>query len=66
MWANIQSVMSGRDVVASYIMECTAGQLPFSECGPLWQFGFAAGLGVVAVAVFIALKIGVRDKPDPG
>lgn len=36
--------MVGQKFVIGNIKACTSGQLPLSECGPVWQLGIIAAL----------------------
>ena len=49
--------MFGQGFVASYVQACTGGQLPLSECGPVWQLGIIAALLVLAVLTLVALRV---------
>ncbi len=52
--------MGGENFIVSYAKACGTGNLPFSECGPVWQCGIIAALLVAAIVVLIALRL-----PDP-
>jgi hypothetical protein len=47
---------SGKFVV-TYLQACTSGNLPLSECGPVWQLGIIAVLVVSAIIVLIAVRV---------
>ena len=43
--------------VMGYLQACTGGQLPMSECGPVWQLGIIAALLISAIAVLTVLRL---------
>jgi hypothetical protein len=47
----------GQEFVISYVKTCTSGQLPLSECGPVWQLGIIGVLLVFAVLTLVALRV---------
>lgn len=47
--------MDGGHFLLSYLNACVSGNLAFSDCGPVWQFGAIAALFVAAVVVLLAL-----------
>jgi hypothetical protein len=50
--------MLGQKVVTNYIQACTSGQLPLSECGPVWQLAIIAVLLGLAVMTLVAVRVG--------
>ena len=50
--------MVGENFLIGYVKTCTSGQLPLSECGPVWQLGIIGVLLVLAVLTLVALRIG--------
>lgn len=53
--------MGSENFVVSFAKACGSGNLPFSECGPVWQCGIIGALLVAAIVVLIALRL----QPDP-
>lgn len=49
--------MGSENFVVSYARACGSGSLPFSECGPVWQFGVIAVLLVAAITFFVMLRL---------
>jgi hypothetical protein len=50
--------MLSQNFVVGYVKVCTGGQLPLSECGPVWQLGIIATLLAFAVLTLVALRVG--------
>lgn len=48
--------MTSKDFVLDYVSACTGGNLPLSECGPVWQLGIIAALLVAAVLSLVVLR----------
>ena len=48
-----------------YVGSCVAGNLPTSECAPLWQFGIIILLLVFAVVGLVVVRILTSDDPKP-
>jgi len=55
--------MGSENFILSYARACGSGNLPFSECGPVWQCGIIAALLVAAIVVLIALRL--QPAPQP-
>ncbi|UCF75070.1 MAG: hypothetical protein JSU71_12585 [Betaproteobacteria bacterium] len=53
------------DFIWQYVGACIGGQLPSSECAPLWQFGIIILLLVFAVAGLIVIRLLTGDDPRP-
>lgn len=49
--------MNGENFILSYARACGSGNLPFSECGPVWQCGIIAALLTAAIVVLIMLRL---------
>ncbi len=49
--------MDSQNFVVTYARACGSGNLPFSECGPVWQCGLIAVFLVAAVALLIMLRL---------
>ncbi len=48
--------MGSENFIVSYARACGSGNLPFSECGPVWQCAIIAVLLLAAVAVLVLLR----------
>jgi hypothetical protein len=53
------------DFIWQYVGACIGGQLPSSECAPLWQFGIIILLLIFAVAGLIVIRLLTGDDPRP-
>jgi hypothetical protein len=53
-----EETMLGQNFVVGYVKVCTGGQLPLSECGPVWQLGIISVLLVLAVLMLVAVRVG--------
>jgi hypothetical protein len=50
--------MTGQKFIIGYIQACTGGQLPLSECSPVWQLGIISVLLVLAMLMLVAVRVG--------
>jgi hypothetical protein len=58
--------MGSQKFIIGYVQACTGGQLPLSECGPVWQLGIIAVLLALAVMTLVALRLGrSHAAPSP-
>ena len=49
--------MNNGNFIWSYVQMCSAGKLPLSDCGPVWQIGIIAAILVCAIVFLIVLRI---------
>jgi maltodextrin utilization protein YvdJ len=56
--------MGAENFIVSYVRACGSGNLPFSECGPVWQISIIAVLLLAAVAVLVVLSFQDHAKPS--
>jgi hypothetical protein len=54
--------MGSQSILETYVLACTGGKLPLSECGPVWQLGIIAALLVCAVLALVVLRVHSRMK----
>ena len=54
--------MGKQSMLEAYVHACTSGNLPLSECGPVWQLGIIAALLVCAVLALVVLRFRSRMK----
>jgi hypothetical protein len=52
--------------IFGYVQACTAGKLPLTECGPVWQLGIIGALLVAAVLTLAVLRIRSRGNVQSG
>lgn len=54
--------MGDNHFIMSYVQACTAGNLAFSECGPVWQFAVIAVLLTLAITFLLFLVMGPQGR----
>jgi hypothetical protein len=58
--------MGSSEFVVNYVQACTIGNLPLSECGPVWQLGIIAVLLVSAFMALIAVRVSSNARSAQG